>query len=111
MVVTVGSHTYALWGSSLTVKANGMLVLTETGSKQNSENFDLSDEPPNSYNGGLTASCVNSGAIPNVTITIAGTATTYLDNGQILNTGGVDGGHCVNGKFVAQRGDESHPWA
>ena len=32
VVVTMGSHTYALWGSNLTVKAGGMLVLTETGS-------------------------------------------------------------------------------
>jgi hypothetical protein len=63
-VVTVGSETYGLWGSSQTVKAHGTLVLTETGSSQNSENFDLSDEPPNAYNGGLTASCANSGAIP-----------------------------------------------
>jgi titin len=110
VVVTIGSQTYALWGSSQTVKANGMLVLTETGSSQNSENFDGSDEPPNSYNGGLMASCVNSGAIPNVRVTIAGTTTTYLDNGQVLNTGGVDGGHCVNGKFVSQRGDESRQW-
>jgi Fibronectin type III domain len=86
-------------------------VLTETGSSQNSENFDLSDEPPNAYNGGLTASCANSGAIPNVKITIGGTTTSYLDTGQVLNTGGVDGGHCLNGKFVSGRMDESRPWA
>ena len=109
-VVTVGSETYGLWGSSQTVKAHGTLVLTETGSAQNSENFDLSDEPPNSYNGGLTTSCVNSGAIPNLKITIGGTTTTYLDTGQVLNTGGVDIAHCLNGKFVSGRMDESHPW-
>ena len=106
----VGSETYGLWGSSQTVKAHGTLVLTETGSSQNSENFDLSDEPPNAYNGGLTASCANSGAIPNVKITIGGTTTSYLDTGQVLNTGGVDGGHCLNGKFVSGRMDESRPW-
>ena len=110
-VVTVGSETYGRWGSSQTVKAHGTLVLTETGSSQNSENFDLSDEPPNAYNGGLTASCANSGAIPNVKITIGGTTTSYLDTGQVLNTGGVDGGHCLNGKFVSGRMDESRPWA
>jgi fibronectin type 3 domain-containing protein len=86
-------------------------VLTETGSSQNSENFDLSDEPPNAYNGGLTASCANSGAIPNVKITIGGTTTSYLDTGQVLNTGGVDGGHCLNGTFVSGRMDESRAWA
>ncbi|HEV2257826.1 MAG TPA: fibronectin type III domain-containing protein, partial [Streptosporangiaceae bacterium] len=109
-VVTMGSKTYALWGSNLTVKAGGMLVLTETGSSPNSENFDGSDFPPNSYNGGNPASCANSGAIPQVKVTIAGTTTTYLDNGQVLNTAGVDGGHCVNGQFVSGRVDESHPW-
>ncbi len=109
-VVIIGSKTYGLWGSTLTVKAHGMLVLTETGSSPNSENFDGSDFPPNSYNGGNTASCVNSGAIPNVRITIAGTTTTYLDSGQVLNGGGVDSGHCLNGKFVSGRMDESHPW-
>jgi fibronectin type 3 domain-containing protein len=110
VAVTIGSKTYALWGASQTVKAHGMLVLTETGGSQNSENFDGSDEPPNSYNGGNTASCVDSGAIPNVQITVAGTTTSYLDTGQVLNTDGVDIAHCLNGKFVSGRMDESHPW-
>ncbi len=107
--VVIGTRNYAFWGSSLTVKAGGTLVLTETG-VQNSTNFDGSDYPPNSYNGGNTASCVNSGAIPMVKITIAGVTTTYLDNGQVLNGGGVDSGHCLNGQFVSGRMDESHPW-
>jgi hypothetical protein len=110
VVVVIGSKTYSLWGSSLTVKANGMLVLTETGSQPNSANFDGSDFPPNAYNGGNTASCANSGAIPAVKITIAGVTTTYLDSGQVLNTGGVDGGHCLNGTFVSGRMDESRSW-
>jgi fibronectin type 3 domain-containing protein len=110
VVVDIGGSTYDLWGSSLTVKAHGMLVLTETGS-QNSTNFDGSDYPPNAYNGGNTASCANSGAIPTVKITIAGATTTYVDSGQVLNGGGVDSGHCLNGAFVSGRMDESHPWA
>ena len=110
VVVIVGSKTYSLWGSKLTVRANGMLVLTETGSSPNSENFDLSDAPPNSYNGGNKASCVNSGAIPKVRVTIGGSTTTYRDKGQVLNTGGVDGRHCLNGNFVSKSLDESHPW-
>jgi len=86
------------------------LVLTETGA-QNSTNFDGSDYPPNAYNGGNFASCANSGAIPAVKITIAGSTTTYMDSGQVLNGGGVDSGHCLNGSFVSGRMDESHPWA
>ncbi len=110
VVVTIGSRTYALWGSSQTVKAHGMLVLTETGSSKNSTNFDGSDFPPNSYNGGSTTSCANSGAIPNVQVTVGGVTTSYLDTGQVLNTSGVDISHCLNGKFVSGRMDESHPW-
>jgi titin len=110
VAVVIGTKTYALWGSNLTVKAGGMLVLTETGSSQNSTNFDLSDFSPNAYNGGNTASCVNSGAIPTVKVTIAGVTTSYVDNGQILNGGGVDSGHCLNGKFVSTRMDESRQW-
>jgi titin len=108
-VVTIGSRTYNLWGSALTVKAHGSLVLTETGS-QNSTNFDASDFSPNAYNGGNVASCANSGAIPAVDITIGGVTTRYLDSGQVLNGGGVDSGHCLHGSFVSGRMDESHPW-
>ena len=107
--VDIGSKVYKMWGTSLTVKAHGMLVLTETGA-QNSTNFDGSDYPPNAYNGGNLASCANSGAIPAVKITIAGTTTTYLDSGQVLNGGGVDSGHCLNGTFVSGRMDESRQW-
>jgi hypothetical protein len=74
VVVTIGTRVYNLWGSNLTVKTHGTLVLTETGS-QNSTNFDGSDYPPNAYNGGNTASCANSGAIPNVQVSIAGSTT------------------------------------
>ncbi|EWT02522.1 autotransporter adhesin, partial [Intrasporangium oryzae NRRL B-24470] len=108
-VVKIGSSTYNLWGTNLTVKAHGTLVLTETGA-QNSTNFDATDFAPNAYNGGNTASCVNSGAIPDVQITFGGSTTSYLDSGQVLNGGGVDSGHCVNGSFVSGRLDESHPW-
>ena len=67
--------------------------------------FDGSDFPPNSYNGGNTASCVDSGAIPTVTVTSAGVTTTYLDNGQVLNGGGVDSGR---GRHRKQPVDGQH---
>ena len=108
-VVKIGTRVYDLWGSNVTVKAHGTMVLTETG-QQNSTNFDGSDYPPNAYNGGNTASCANSGAIPAVSLTIGGVMTTYMDSGQVLNGGGVDSGHCLNGAFVSGRMDESHPW-
>ena len=84
-VVVIGAKTYDRCGSNLTVKADGMLVLTDTGTSKNSEDFDGSGFQPNSNNGGNTASRLNSGANPTVKITIAGTMTTYLDNGQVLH--------------------------
>ena len=108
VVVRIGGRSYDLWGKR-TVKAGGRLVLTETGS-QNSQNFDGSDLPPNDYNGGKAASCTSSGAIPRVRVTVRGVTRTYRDSGQVLNTGGVDKGHCVHGAYVSARRDESHPW-
>jgi Fibronectin type III domain len=107
--VVIGSRTYDLWGSNLTVRAHGMLVLTATG-RQNSNNFNGSDLSPNAYKGGKVASCANSRAIPVVQIVIAGAITNYLDSAQVLSGGGVDKGHCLNGSFVLRRMDESHPW-
>ncbi len=100
------TKTYSLWGS-FTVQANGQMVLTETSSG----NLDLSDKAPNSYNGGNTASCVNSGAIPVVAVTVGGVTTGYTDTGQVLNTGGVDARHCVNGTYTSSGRNESEPWA
>lgn len=107
--VVIGSRTYDLWGSNLTVKAHGMLVLTETG-VQNSNRFNGSDLSPNSYKGGRVASCALSRVIPVVQIVIAGVTSHYLDFAQVLSGGGVDNGHCLNGSFVLRRMDESHPW-
>ena len=99
------THTYSLWGT-FTVKAGDFTVLTETAFT----NMDTSDTAPNSYNGGGTASCVNSGAIPQVYVTANGVTTQYSDPSQVLNTGGVDKRHCVNGAFVSSGKDESIPW-
>ena len=99
------TKTYSLWGT-FTVQANGQMVLTETSTG----NLDLSDKAPNSYNGGNTASCVNSGAIPVVNVTAGGVTTGYPDTGQVLNTGGVDARHCVNGTYTSSGRNESEPW-
>ena len=55
-------------------------------------------------------SCANSEAIPAVKITIMETTTTYLIMARSSTGAGVDSGHCLNGKFVSGRMDESHPW-
>lgn len=107
--VLIGRRVYDLWGRRV-IRAGERLVLTETGDRD-SQNFDGSDFPPNDYDGGYQASCKNSGAIPKVRVRIGRTTRVYRDGDQVLNTGGVDAGHCLHGQFVAQRRDESHPWA
>src|SRR5260221_867448 len=87
VVVDISSETYDLWGSSLTVKAHGMLVLTEVGG-QNVANFDGSDFPPNAYNGGNTPPRPHLGGVPAVKNTIRGGNTPDLDPRQMLQRGG-----------------------
>ena len=109
VTVVVRDHKYRLWGRRR-IAAHSRLVLTETG-PQNSENFDLSDQAPNDYNGGGKTSCENSDVIPRVKIRIGHRRVrVYRDKRQILNTGGVDRGHCRHGHFITERRDESHRW-
>ncbi len=58
--------------------------------------FDSSDIPN-------TGTCTNDGIQPTVDVTIDGTASSYTDSGQVLNTGGIDPGTCSSG-------DESTQW-
>jgi hypothetical protein len=109
VTVLIGRRVYDLWGRRV-VRAGKRLVLTETGAR-NSQNFDGSDFPPNDYDGGNRASCENSGAIPRVRVQIGRATRVYRDRDQVLNTGGVDAGHCRHGHYVAQRRDESRPWS
>ena len=91
--VTIGTTTFDLWGSALNVPAGGSLILAQTSS---SENFDTSDVG--------TTSCTETGFIPQITVTISGTAYTFADSEQVLNTGGFDLANCPSGT------NESQPW-
>jgi hypothetical protein len=52
--------------------------------------------------------CTPDGIIPTVDVTIDGVTSTSADTGQVLNTGGVDGGSCAHGSTPA--GNESRQW-
>jgi RHS repeat-associated protein len=90
VTVDIGGNHFDLWGKNLTVPANQILMLSQTGQF----NFDTSDYS-NAGCGG------NNGVIPKVNVTIAGVTTTYNDTNQILNTFGFD---------LACRGNESQSW-
>ena len=53
--------------------------------------------------------CTNSGLIPEVDVSVDGTALPpFQDTGQVLNTGGVDGADCPHGSFTTD--NESTQW-
>jgi hypothetical protein len=62
--------------------------------------MDLSDVGPGG--GSYTGVCTPDGLQAQVDVTVDGATTSYVDSGQVLNTGGVDGGVC--------RGNESIQW-
>ena len=104
VTVDIGSHHYALW-SPQTVLAGWSLIVAQTGL----ENFDGSDTNPAGCYGCDPNLCTTevSHTIPVVNLTVNGTTTTYTDNQQVLNTGGVDASGCP---WTGTRNDESHAW-
>ncbi len=58
--------------------------------------FDSSDIPS-------VGTCINDGIQPTVDVSVDGTTNTFVDSGQVLNTGGIDPGACTNT-------DESTQW-
>jgi hypothetical protein len=96
--VQIGGVTFDLWKNK-TAPANGSLILTETAH----QNFDTSDTSDQGACGSPSAS------LPAVTVWSPGGVATHIDSGQVLNTGGVDLGHCppLTGNHAR---NESHPW-
>jgi PKD repeat protein len=102
--VDVGSHHYALWGTS-TIPAGGRLILAQTAF----ENFDLSDTNSAgcySCSGKLCITSVMS-TVPVVHVTVGGQTFNFFDPGQVLNTHGVDSAGCP---YTGTRNDESQNW-
>ena len=91
--VTIGSFTYpdSMWGTQ-NLPAGQTLVLAQTSSN-GSYNFDTSD---------TQTGCTPSGQIPTVTVTVNGQSTTYHDNTQVLDTGGIDRSMCPAGTDEGQ---------
>ena len=102
--VDIGDFHYALW-SPHTVPAGGRLILAQTAK----ENFDGSDTNPAGCYSCTPDLCTTrvSQTIPVVHVTVNGVRTDYTDDGQVLNTNGVDASGCP---ATGTRNDESHPW-
>jgi hypothetical protein len=106
--MTIGSITvdsfangasFSLWGGGgdFTLAPGQAAILTATAG----DNFDTSDQP---------ISCTPSSAVPQVHLTVDGTAHTLFDSGQRLNTGGTDIAVCPpNALFTGP--NESIGWA
>lgn len=75
---------YQIWdsliGAGLVIHPGQKVIFTQTAST----NFDSSDNAP------LATDLLRSGALPQIHVTLNGTLTTFVDSGQVLNTGGFD---------------------
>lgn len=101
IAIHIDTCTYTGWPSTA-LPPGGQLIVTQLGSGASSgctgptpTLMDTSDiGPGGSPYAGI---CTPDGIKPAVDVTLDGTTTTYTDNGQILNTGGIDLASCPNG--------------
>ena len=94
--VQIGAAQYAIWTFPITVPGKGSLILTQT----EEFNFDTSEQGP--------VTCEPTGDVPLIHITVGSRhpkTRTFVDAGQVLNTGGVDVGAAECGGV-----NEGIPW-
>ena len=98
-----------IW-SSHTIQPGGELIVAQQnhnnapGCDPQDGEADGSDIGLNSTN--VQGTCTQSGLIPEVDLTVDGTAFNEADTGQVLNTGGVDKAACGGGPIL----NESEQW-
>ena len=109
VVVTFDTCVYDIWPHSVALPAKGELIVTQTASGTAggcTPGQGLMDSSDIGLGGADWAgNCTQSGLVPQVAVSVNGTATTYQDTGKVLNTGGVDGASC-NPKTT----NESEQW-
>jgi hypothetical protein len=107
--IKLSSCVFDMWPHGTVLQPGQQLIVTQTasGAAGGCDNtagfFDTSDIGPNGVN--WAGNCNQSGVIPQVIVTIDGVTSTFNDNGQVLNTGGVDLASCPNGT------NESEQWS
>jgi hypothetical protein len=107
---------YSIWPSNISLPSGQEAIFTETltgggGGCTNTVNsngvayMDSSDIGPNGAN--WAGNCSQSGIVPQVDLTVNGTAASYNDTGQVLTTGGIDTNSCTPG---VPNANESIQW-
>ena len=115
ITVHIDICTYTGWLSQSAPLAPGAdLIVTQLGSTLRAGctgpspvSFDTSDIGPSG--GSNVGNCANDGVTPTVDVTIDGTTISYADNGQVLNTGGLDPGSCGLNESIQWTRIGSHP--
>jgi hypothetical protein len=106
--------TYDIWPHNLTLPANDEMIFTELatgggdGCTPTQGYMDSSDIGPGGE--AYAGNCTQDALIPQITVTVNGTATVFNDTGQILNTGGADVGDCGRPNNPSAT-NESQQWA
>jgi hypothetical protein len=104
IVLHIDTCTYTGWPAA-DLAPGADLVVTQlmsgpaagcTGPTPNT--LDTSDIGPNGSS--YANICVPDGIQPRVDITVDNVTTTYTDSGQVLNTGGIDGGFCTGNESI-----------
>jgi hypothetical protein len=111
VAVHVDTCTYTGWPSA-TLSPGDQLIVTQlvSGASLPTDgctgptptHMDTSDIGP--AGSPYSNNCTRDGIIPSVDVTVNGTTMTYIDTGQVLNTGGFDLGECPHDT------DEATPW-
>ena len=105
IAVHMDTCTYTGWPAA-TLAPGSDLIITQLasgfsdGCTPTPAAMDTSDLGPNGT--GYAGNCTQDGILPVVDVTVNGTTASYVDSGQVLNTGGVDSGVCS--------GNESTQW-
>jgi hypothetical protein len=100
VVLHFGTCTYDMWTHNVTLAAGNQLIVTQKASGAGNGcstdgTMDSSDIGPGGA--GWAGRCDQSGVIPKVDVTIDGVTSTFSDDGQVLNTGGIDLADCNGG--------------
>jgi len=117
VIVKVSTCVFDLWPHGVSLPAGQQLIATQTANTAaavcggTSGAFDTSDIGVN----GAGTNCTPDGVIPEVDVSLDGVANSFMDSGQVINTGGIDVAACPSGPNESEQwvqvGDQPCPGA